>query len=84
MSGGRGQRGIAGKEGSGESFGERKIDRVVRGNVVPEFPDSGQEEVVRIASERKVGQVFKSLQATCGFEFPGKCVASKDLGYFNV
>ena len=84
MSGGRGQRGIASKEGSGEGFGERKIGRVVRGNAVPEFPDSGQEEVVRIAIEREVGEVFKRLQATCGFEFPGKCVAPKDLGYFNV
>ncbi len=84
VSGGRGQRGIAGKKGSSESFGEGEIGRVVGGDGVSEFPDPGQEEVVRIASEREVGEVFKSLQATSGFEFAGNCVAPKDLGDFNV
>ncbi len=48
---------IACKQRSIERFGERNVNSVERSEVVPQFPNPRQQEIVRIPSQRKVCEI---------------------------
>jgi len=57
MTGRPGQTPIAGKQRRVERFGERNVNGVVGGEIVPQFPYPRQQEIVGIPLQRKVREI---------------------------
>jgi len=84
VSGGRCQGGIPSHEGDGEGLGKGDIRGIIGGEIVPELPDSRKEDVMGIAGEREVHQVFERLQAPLPIKIPSRRVPAKHLHDLQV
>ncbi len=61
-----GEAGITRQQSSAEAFGESDVGRSIRGQIVTELPNPGQQKEVGIASDSQVEQVFDCLiRALC-------------------
>jgi hypothetical protein len=81
---GGGDAAIAGEQRSVEDLGERHVNRIVRGECRTEHPDPRQEEIMRIAMERKVAKILKRFLPSLLRQCPVADIAAQDLGYFDV
>jgi len=62
----RGEAGITRKQSSAEVFGESDVGRIIRGQIVTELPNPGQQNEMGIASDSQVEQVLDCLlRAVC-------------------
>ena len=79
MPGSRCQGRIAREQWCGKGSCQGDVGCVVGGDVVTQFPDSGQQQIMRIAGQWEVCEVFKRLAATRRIELAGQGVTAKDL-----
>jgi len=70
--------------GSRQSLREGDVCRIVRREGLPECPDPGQQDVVRIATQGQRGEVLQRLGAARGVELPGERASAQDLGYLDI
>lgn len=84
MAGSGGKTPVARQERRVERFGERHVHRVIGRKIAPQFPDARQQEAVRIAAERKVGEVGERRAATLGIDLAGSRVAADDLRDLDI
>ena len=61
VTGCRGEPGITRNQASAQFFGERDVCRIIRGQVVTELPNPGQQNEVGIPGHAQVEQVFDRL-----------------------
>lgn len=66
VAGYRGEAGITRQQSSAEVFGESDVGRIIRGQIVTELPNPGQQKEVGIASDSQVEQVFDCLIGAAG------------------
>ena len=52
---------VACKQSSSELFGKHDVGRIIRGQIVTELPNAGQQNEVGIASDSQVEQVLDGL-----------------------
>ena len=57
---------VTGKQRGVEHFSQGDVHRVIGREIVPQLPDTRQQEVVRISVQRKVGEVGESRTAALG------------------
>jgi hypothetical protein len=67
-----------------ECFGESNISRIVRGQITSQRPDPTEENIMWVAIQREIREVFKRLLAPLHAHFPGQRIATQDLGNFKV
>jgi len=84
VAGGRREPRVAGQERRAKRFGEGDVGGVIRGDVLTQFPDPGEQQIMRIPGERNGGQIFQSLEPAPGIKFTGQRIATKDLRDFDV
>jgi hypothetical protein len=72
MAGCSGQTSIAREQRSVERFGKGDVDSVIGREIVPQFPDARQKEVVRISVQRNVREVGESRAAADPDRYRGK------------
>ncbi len=84
MSGSPREGGVPCNERGIERFGKRDVSRIVRCQVVPERPDSKEEDVVRVTVQRQISEIFECLLAPLAVHFTGEGIATQDLNNFEV
>ncbi len=84
MAGGCSQAPVACQQRRVEDLGKRDVGGIIGRQIVPQIPDAGQKEIVRIAPERKVRQIGESQTAALGSDFAVRGVAPDDLRNFDV
>jgi len=84
MPGRTGEVAVTGPERRVERFCERDVNSIIGRQIVPQFPDARQKEIVRIPEQRKIGQVGERLSATLRIEFAGCRIPTDDLRDFDV
>lgn len=67
-----------------ERFGKSHIDDVMGGEIVPQFPDPRQKEIVRIPAQGKIGQVGERRAATLPIDLARRRIPADNLRDFDV
>ena len=67
-----------------ERLGKRDVGSIIGRQIVPQIPDAGQKEIVRIALQGKVCQIGEGQTAALRPDFAVRSVASDDLGNFDI
>jgi len=67
-----------------ERFREGDVDGVICGEIVSQIPHPREKEIVRIATERQVGQVFEGGAASPLIDFTSHCIPADNLRDFNI
>ena len=67
-----------------ERLGESDIDGVIRGEIVPQFPDTLQKEVVAITAKRKIGENGKRRPAALRLHLAGYRIAANDMRDLDI
>ena len=84
MAGGCGQTSVARQQWRFECFGERDIGGVIGCEIVPQLPNAGQKQIVRVPSQGKIRQVGKSHTAAISVDLTICGVATDHLRDFHV
>ena len=82
--GGAGKPAVARDQRRIQRLGKGDIDGVVGREVVPQIPDSGQQDVVRIALDGHAGEVGHGLATALAIELSRAGVAAKNLGGLDI
>ena len=77
--GSRGERRIASQQRCPKRFGEGDVNGVVRCDILTQFPDPEQKEIMRVSGQRKIGKIFERLEPPSGVKFTGPRISAKDL-----
>ena len=67
-----------------ERLGESDVDSIIGREIVPQLPDARQQKAVRIATQRKIGQVGERLSAALVVDLTGCRIAADHMGDFDV
>ena len=67
-----------------QSFGKCDISRIIGGEIVPQFPDARQQQIVRISLQREIGKVSEGHTPALIVDFATRRVAADHLRHFNV
>src|SRR5579864_6994109 len=78
------ERPISCDERSIQGFGKSQISGVISRKTVPHLPDAREQDVMRVAGERKVNKVGESFGAAVRRYSGGAHVAAQDLRDFQV
>jgi hypothetical protein len=84
MAGGCGETPIAREQRSIESFGKGNVDGVVSREIVPQIPDSGQKEVVRISAQGEIREVGESRATAFVVDLAIRCVSANHLRDLDI
>ena len=84
MPGSGGESAVAGEQRRVERFGECDVSGIIGGQVVPQFPNPWQQDVVLVATERKVLKIIERILATSGLDSAGRRVAPQRLGDLEI
>lgn len=68
MAGGSGDSGITREKRCAENLGEGHVGGIIGGEVVAQAPDSGQQDFVGIALQRKIPEVHESFGSALGVQ----------------
>ncbi len=75
---------VACKQRSVERFSKGNVDSVIGREVVPQFPNTRQKEIMRVSTHGKVREVDKSRAATLGVDCPACCVSPDNLRNLDI
>ena len=75
---------IAGQQRGIECFGQGDINGVIRCQISPQFSHPRQQDIVRIAVQRKVRQIDQSPVATFRVDLTFHRVSTKDLRHLDI
>lgn len=84
MTGRGGKTPVTRKQWSVEHLGQRNVDSVVGGKIVPQFPDARQQEVMRISVQPKVGEVGQRRAAALAIDIAVGRVSAYHLCDFDI
>jgi len=84
MSGSGSEPGITRQQRCVKGFCQSNIGCVVGGDIVAEFPDSGEKQIMWVTTQGKVGEIFDGLKTPGCIEFAGERETTKDLGDFDI
>ena len=62
-----------------ERFGEGNVYGVIGGEIVPQFPDARQQQIMRVSVQRKGREVGESRTAPLSVDLPVRRVPTDDL-----
>ena len=77
--GSRGERRITSQQRCPKRFGEGDVNGVVRCDIMTQFPDPQQKEIMRVSGQWKIGKIFERLEPPSGVKFTGPRISAKDL-----
>jgi len=78
------QRPISCNERGIQGFSKGQVSGVIGRKTVPHLPDSREQDVMRVAGERKVNKVGESFGAAVRRYSGGAHIAAQNLGDFQV
>ena len=84
VAGRSGKASVAGEQRRVEYFGQGDVHCVIGSQIVPQFPDARQKEIVRISAQGKVGEVVESHAAALGIDLAVCGIPAHHLRNFNV
>ena len=84
MPGRRGDAAVSGHQHRIQRLCKRDVSGVVGREVMPQCPDPLQQDVVRVATQRKILKSIDGAAATSGLDLAGSGVAPQHLGYLDV
>lgn len=67
-----------------ERLRQRNVDSIVGGEIAPQIPDPDQEEIMRVAANRKVSKVGQRLMAAMRVDLTHRSIATQDLRNFDI
>ncbi len=84
MAGGGGQTSVARQQWCVERFGQSDIGSVISRQIVPQRPNAGQKEIMRISYQGKVRQVRERHATALAVDFAIRGVAPDNLSNFHI
>ena len=75
---------LPGEQRRGEGFGEGDVYSIIGRQIVPQFPDPRQKQVVRIPAEGEVDQIGERRASTIRIELAGRRIPANDLRHFDI
>lgn len=84
MTASRSQAPVACQQWRIERFGKHNIGSVISGQIVRQFPNARQQNIMPVSSKRKIGQVGKGQPAAPGIDLAGGSVAPDHLRDFDI
>ena len=75
---------VPGEQRRGEGFGEGDVYSIIGRQIVAQFPDPRQKQVVRIPAEGEVDQIGERRASTIRIELAGRRIPANDLRYFDI
>ena len=75
---------VASEQRSIERFGEGDVDGVVGSEILPQIPNTGQKEFVRIAAQGKIGEIGESHAPTLAVDLAICGIATEHLRDFQI
>ena len=67
-----------------ERFGKGHIDGIVSREIVPQIPDPGQKEIVRISAQGKIHKVGECRPPAFAIDLAIRCIAPDHLRDFDI
>lgn len=80
----RGQRRITGHQRCSKRLGERNIGGIIHRDIVAQFPDPEQKEVMWVSGQWKIDKIFQRMKSTGGIKFLGPLVPAQDLRDLDI
>ena len=84
MAGGCGHASVARHQRRVERLGERNIGGVIGRQIVPQLPNSRQQEIVRVAAQREIRKVVEREAAAFAVDLAVRSIASDHLCDFDI
>lgn len=84
MAGGASETAVARDQRRIQRFGEGDIDGVAGCKIVPQIPNPGQQEYVRIAPDRQVGEIGQRFMSAPAANLSGPGVTAENVGGFGI
>jgi hypothetical protein len=75
---------VPGEQRRGEGFGEGDVYSIIGRQIVPQFPDPRQKQVVRIPAEGEVDQIGEHRASTIRIELAGRRIPANDPRHFDI
>ena len=80
----RGERRVASEQWRAEGFRQSDVRRIVSGQIVAQFPNPGQEEVMRVAGQREIRKILQRLKRARGVKIARARIATEDLRNLEI
>lgn len=75
---------VSGEERGVEGFGQSHVGGVIGREIVPQFPDTGNEEIVWIPAQRQIQKVGESRATAFAVDLTARDIPANHLGDFDV